>query len=360
MWCCVLDLGGEAVPPEVRDRYRARVQNLAERDAIKEIDVGAFVGWVVPNRVPLRPIYARHGSHVAVGNVRLDHPDEVRRWSRIENETATSVELVLAAYKARGPRCLREVLGDFAVVIFDSRTQVLVAARDAFGVKSLFVGSRGRILTLSSELELVHDSEVLDDEFVADFLLGGDPGPERTIWSDSSAIPQGSVLTVSNGRSGVERYWTPHRFEPRESSDEKDVAEKEVAEFRALLTEAVRVRLTPGQQTWAELSGGLDSSSVVCLAQAHGCGRVDAELAGTVSIVDQLGTGDERRYAKFVLDRCGLRNETILDPWPWQDDGQPLPRTDEPRTHYPYFARDRTIGGGERYANRRPLKAGAN
>ncbi|MBA3497316.1 MAG: hypothetical protein H0T86_09435 [Gemmatimonadales bacterium] len=331
------------------------MRSLAEGDAVEEIDVGAFVAWVVPARVPLRPLWARRGGRVAVGNVRLDHPEEVRRWGGTREPRPSSLEIVLGAYETRGQCCLREMLGDFCLVIYDEATQVLVAARDAVGVKALYVGKRRGDLILSSHLEAVHDVETIDEEFLADFLIGGDPGPERTIWADSQAVPQGSLLITQNGKVANSRFWTPHAF-----SIANEVKEGErVEQFRALFAEAVRIRLGTESETWAELSGGLDSSSVVCMAHHLRISRnVATGIAGTITLADELGDGDERTYSQLVAAQCDLRNEVVLNPWPWRDDGQAPPLTDEPRAHYPYFSRDRAICDLARNAGGKVLLGG--
>lgn len=338
MFCCVLTLDGESVSPELRDRYAARMRVLAEGDTVEAIDAGAFVAWVVPARVPLRPLWARRGGRVAVGNVRLDHPDEVRRWGATRGREGSSLELLLDALEARGWRCLNQLLGDFGVVIYDSPSRTLVAARDAFGVKTLFCGQRSDAVVLSSHLEPVHDNDIVDDQFAADFLLGGNPGPERTIWADSAAIAQGSILRCSGSSVVSERFWTPYDRTPQVHRGHRDEAQ----EFRSLFAEAVRVRLEPGGQTWAELSGGLDSSSIVCMAKTLcASGMAPDGIAATVTVVDDLGSADERKYSDPVVEFTETRNELIANPWAWQEDGRAPPRTDEPRTHYPYFARDR-------------------
>jgi asparagine synthase (glutamine-hydrolysing) len=246
----------------------------------------------------------------------------------------------LDAFDERGERCLREMLGDFSVAIYDPPSHRLLAARDAFGVKTLFLAQRGRYLILSSHLEPVHDGEKLDDEFVAAFLLGSDPGPERTIWADCRAVAHGSILTVEDGKVSADRFWTPHDFQPRSGGSER----QQVEQFGELFRAAVRQRIQPDRSTWAELSGGLDSSSVVCTAQELVAkGDITYGISGTVSIVDRLGGGDESRYSRLVVERHQTRNKVIEDPWAWQDDGRGPSRTDEPRAHYPYYARDRQL-----------------
>jgi asparagine synthetase B (glutamine-hydrolysing) len=118
----------------------------------------------------------------------------------------------------------------------------------------------------------------------------------------------------------------------------------------------VRGCIGPAGATWAQLSGGLDSSSVVAVAQnVAGAGQ---GLAGTVTMVDRLGGGDERRFADSVIRRYGLRNEQVHDFWAWQDDGMTPPVTDEPRPLYPFYARDRHTVELVRKAGGRVLLSG--
>src|SRR5262249_22305864 len=162
-----------------------------------------------------------------------------------------------------------------------------------------------------------------------------DPGPVRTIWADSSAVSQGSILTVHDGKHTSERFWDPYNFEPETKVDEH----AQIEQFHALFREAIRTRLEPNGRTWAELSGGLDSSSIVSMVQTLAeTGVIPEGVTGTISIVDELGGGNERRFSDLVVQRFSLPNAIVANPWPWQDDGRVPPKTDEPRTHYPFFA----------------------
>ena len=112
----------------------------------------------------------------------------------------------------------------------------------------------------------------------------------------------------------MRRFWSPDDFE----SDSSSVpSEHEAAEVcRDLLTKSVHLRLGSDEQTWAQLSGGLDSSAVVSVAQwmfEHG--RSPRGLAGTITYVDRHGTGaDEREYSDAVVSRWRLCNTAIVDP----------------------------------------------
>lgn len=360
MFLCLLQRDGTPVSDTDRRRYASRIRALAkasevESDHIEIIEAGEFVAFVAPEVVPLRPLWGHQRGLVGIGNVRLDHRQEVRRWSGMADTHASEIDLVLHAVDARGTQCLRDVLGDFAIVVWEARTRTLTAARDAFGVKTLFAGGSDQLLVLSSHLELVHERDVMDEEYLADFLLGGDPGPERTIWADSRAIAQGSLHTWRDDTHARERFWDPFDFAPTTDADKQT----QVEQFHALFREAVRTKLEPNGQTWAELSGGLDSSSIVSMAQTMlRAGGISEGIAGTISIVDMLGSGNEQRFSDLVVQQFGLPNTTIDNPWPWQDDGRPAPRTDEPRTHYPFFARDRFECATVRAAGGRVLLSG--
>jgi asparagine synthase (glutamine-hydrolysing) len=360
MFLCLLSTDGSPVSDVERSRYLGRIRALAGASAVGNshldcVEAGEFVAFAAPALVPLRPLWGRTRGLVGVGNVRLDHRDQVGRWGGTAGPDASDLDLVLAAIDTRGKPCVRDILGDFALVVWEARTRTLTAARDAFGVRTLFVGQRGRLIVLSSHLELVHDSDALDEEYVADFLLAGDPGPERTIWADSRAVPQGSILTSHDGRCMSERFWDPFDFEPADGDDGR----AQVDQFRALFSEAVRTRLEPNGQTWAELSGGLDSSSIVSMAQTLvEAGEISEGVAGTISIVDELGTADERPFSELVVKRFSLPNAIVANPWPWQEDGCDPPRTDEPRAHYPFFARDRLECDTVRAAGGRVLLSG--
>ena len=163
-------------------------------------------------------------------------------------------------------------------------------------------------------------------------------------------LPYSIILVVSKGHRATQR------FSPAtDSGDERT----QIEEFRTLFSEAVRTRLEPNGRTWAELSGGLDSSSIVSMAQTLvEAGTIPEGVAGTISIVDELGAGNERRFSDLVAQRFHLPNVPVINPWPWQDDGRAPPKTDEPRAHYPFFARDRLICDTVRAAGAQVLLSG--
>src|SRR6185295_10589772 len=96
--------------------------------------------WV-PSATQSRPAVAHRGSIVAVGTVRLANRTELQSKSNVSG--LSDLELVIERYAARGSACARELIGDFAFVLWDLRQGVAFAARDALGVKSLFYQRTG-------------------------------------------------------------------------------------------------------------------------------------------------------------------------------------------------------------------------
>jgi asparagine synthase (glutamine-hydrolysing) len=335
MFLCAFRPGGE--PFQKTDLFGSIARLRAGGDAeVTTTMNGPFAALADTSR-SFRPMLARWRHLIAVGDARLDNRSELRRYARIDiPQAATDLEVILAAYDAIGERCIPELLGDFGFVLYDARAQKLIAARDAFGIKPLYYRTERDRILFSSRMRSLGSSETYDMDHVAEFLLGLESPRDRTIWADVSAVPAGGYVLQRGTVRSMRRYWSPETFVPREPH-----AEGTTEKFRELLRDAVRSRIDEPSTTWAQLSGGIDSSSVVAMAEALGKGAHG--LAGTLTLVDTLGNGDERAYSDSVVRRYDLRNEQVRDYWAWQDDGVAPPATDGPGALYPFYARDRRM-----------------
>jgi asparagine synthase (glutamine-hydrolysing) len=159
-------------------------------------------------------------------------------------------------------------------------------------------------------------------------------------------------------KRSLQRYWSAEGLggEPDWKVPEQDAVDT----CRRLLVDAVRLRLSGDGGTWAELSGGLDSSSIVSITQwLAATGEVTRGLAGTVTFVGVEGTGtDEREYSDAVATRWQVRNEKIVNPPTWYEDGHAPPYTDQPSFDLVCFPRDRRICELLRGAGARVLLTG--
>ena len=297
---------------------------------------GAFSAMTPGPRHTMRPMITRGRGYVAAGDVRLDNRAELAAEAGAD-EHASDLAIIASLIDKHGASVIPRLLGDFSFVFWDARAQKLLAARDAFGVKPLYYRREGNYLLVASRLAPLVGDETLDREYLADMLVGLPSPTPRTVWQGTLAVEPGALLVQRGSVTAQSRYWDASNFQPGMRISEADAAQQ----FRSLLFQGVDQRVDGSENVWSQLSGGLDSSAVVAIAERNRAADGPARLGGTITVVDSLGDGDEQRFSDAVIAQYPLRNELVRDYWPWRDDqdwGPPI--TDEPSTLYPFHARD--------------------
>jgi asparagine synthase (glutamine-hydrolysing) len=202
----------------------------------------------------------------------------------------------LGLYQVRGPAGLGELVGDFSLAVWDSDNRSVVLACDFAGVRPLYYFRDARRLLWSSSLAgLVRATgvEQLDEEYVALFLSLAGPGG-RTPYRGIRAAPPGCAVRFTAAGTHVERFWDlPIDREVRLAGEGAYEAR-----LRELFREAVAVRVRAHRHVLAELSGGLDSSSVACMAA-----KLKAPLT-TISYTHEGGTDEP--YFRAVEQAYGI------------------------------------------------------
>jgi asparagine synthase (glutamine-hydrolysing) len=213
------------------------------------------------------------------GSLRVTYNGELYGWPELKPVLAarghrfrgtSDTEALLHLYEEHGDGLLEHLRGMFAFALYDRPRRRMLIARDRLGIKPLYYHDDGRRLAFASELKaLLLDPDVpreLDPRALADYLTFQYVPSPGTIWKGVRKLPPGHRLVCDPGGVRVERYWTLP-VEPDHGHSEEYYRER----LRALLAEAVRLRLVADVPLGAFLSGGLDSSAVVALmAQAVG------------------------------------------------------------------------------------------
>ncbi len=258
-----------------------------------------------------QPVVDAMGQLAITADARIDNRDELIGSLGIDGHVKrriTDAALILRAYEKWGEDCPAKLLGDFAFAIWDGREHRFFCARDHFGVKPFYYYHRsGSAFVFGSEIKaLLCIPEVprrLNETRVAEYLVPMLEDEAITFYQEIFRLPPGHSMTLSAEKVSVRPYWflDPSR-ELRLRSDE------EYAEaFRELFTEAVRCRLRSAFPVGSLLSGGLDSSSIVCVARkllpAHG----NTQLHTFSAIYDEVQECDERPFIKAVLAQNGLK-----------------------------------------------------
>src|ERR1700733_1151264 len=211
--------------------------------------------------------------------------------------TSSDVAIVAAAYEKWGIDCLPKLIGDWALSVWDPVDRSLSLAKDPIGTRHLYYSVDEIQVTWSTILEplvrFAGKTFKLDEEYIAGWLAMF-PAAHLTPYIGIHSVPPASVVLLRPGKHIVNRYWD---FDPRKKIRYRTDSEYE-EHFRTVLAGAIRRRLRSDCPVLAELSGGLDSSSIVCMADlliAHG--GVQTPRLDTISWYDDSDPSlDDRHY----------------------------------------------------------------
>jgi asparagine synthase (glutamine-hydrolysing) len=234
-------------------------------------------------------------------------------------QTDADAELVLKAYERWGEECPIRILGEFAFALWDARKRQVFCARDIMGVRPLYYWCSNSRFRFASEMHaLFEDPAVLrrpNEGFIAECLATADPPLDETLFADIRQLPRAHAMTISSGGVRTWRYWSAANLSEIRLRNDEEYAQQ----FLEILQEAVRCRLRSHRSVSILLSGGLDSSSIVCVAQSlidHGLSQQSIE---SVSVAFPGRDCDEREHIQHVLDASGAKGSTVVERRPGAD-----------------------------------------
>jgi asparagine synthase (glutamine-hydrolysing) len=249
-----------------------------------------------------QPFTAENGQYAITADVRLDNRGELLAQLRLRDQPdLPDSQIILAAYQVWGAECPLHLLGDFAFAIWDQAKQQLFCARDAFGVRPFYYyQTKDQFIFGSAIGVILADTRVprnLNEEKIADFLLELFEDKARTFYQDVFRLPPAHSLLVTRGGEWLSRYWSLDPETELRLPHDADYAEA----YREAFVEAVRCRLRSAVTLGSTLSGGLDSSSVTCVAGQYL--RQENRTLHTMSVLfDSVPQSDEREFIQTVLD----------------------------------------------------------
>jgi asparagine synthase (glutamine-hydrolysing) len=241
-----------------------------------------------------------------VADARIDNRDELLPQLRISQRDISDEDLILHAYERWGEGCAERLLGDFAFIIHDARGDRIFCARDHVGVKPLYYYHAGNIFAAATEIKGLLAVPGIprqpNEVWIGDYLAGIFNDTAGTFYRDILRLPPAHTLTITRDGARLHRYAAldPDR-EIRYSSD-ADYAEA----FRELFVEAVRCRLGDRASVGAALSGGLDSSSVACVARDLLAAGGGGPLPTFSVIFEEMKECDERSFIDAVTAGGGM------------------------------------------------------
>lgn len=259
----------------------------------------------------------------ADGNLWITFNGEIYNYLEVRAElmasghqfrTGTDTEVILVAYREWGEACLERFNGMFAFALFDRRRGHVFAARDRFGVKPLyFWPTPTGGLALASEIKQLtaHPkwSAQLNGQTSYEFLNWGlTDHTSATLFAGVTQLRGGECISCALTdlpRTTPRRWYT---LIPAPFSGNLAAAGQR---FRELLDDSVRLRLRADVPVGTCLSGGLDSSAIVCTIQTQ-LGSVAGLRQNTFSAYSDVARFDERRFIEDVVRQTGATPHHII------------------------------------------------
>ncbi|HGJ64476.1 TPA: asparagine synthase (glutamine-hydrolyzing) [bacterium] len=233
-------------------------------------------------------------------------------------KSKTDTEVIIHAYEEYDIDCLQRLNGMFAFAIWDSRKKQLFCARDRFGIKPFYYYHNDDYFIFASEIKaILEDKKIqlsVNNQILYNFLRYGIINyNNETFYCNIMQLPSAHCLILRQNEISIEKYWD---IEPEnELNDKSDefYAEK----FHELFEDSIRIHLRSDVPIGTCLSGGIDSSSIVCVAND----LLFPEKNLKESIKDHQKTFsscfedlrfDERKYINKVIEKTGAETNFIF------------------------------------------------
>ncbi|WP_333656388.1 asparagine synthase (glutamine-hydrolyzing) [Dissulfurispira sp.] len=225
--------------------------------------------------------------------------------------THSDVEVLLHLYEEHGLDFLANVNGMFGIVLYDITADRLVLARDRLGIKPLYYAWNGRQLAFASEVKSIllcpWISRGLDWHAISMFLhLLYVPAP-KTCFDKIEKLESGSIAILEGNKLRFQKYWDMSLY--LNPSPSKNISLEDASDhLHSLLSDACRLQLRSDVPVGAFLSGGVDSSAVVSLANFHKPLSMDTFTVHWQNANEKI---DERGFAREVSNLYGTVHHEI-------------------------------------------------
>lgn len=240
---------------------------------------------------------------IITADARIDNRDELITQLDLKptyTDCVTDSEIILAAYQRWGEDCLYHLIGDFAFAIWDETKQQLFCGRDHMGVRPFYYyHKKGRIFAFASEIKallaLDFVSKEVDEQKIEEYLAwltDHRTYEERTFYKDVLSLKPAHCLIFDKNNLRKKFCWDFNLDRFSHLKTDEDF----INAFKELFFEAVRCRIRTKFQIASHLSGGLDSSSVSCVAS-----KLTNQTIYTLYYDLKDESCDEKNYVEEIL-----------------------------------------------------------
>lgn len=273
-----------------------------------------------------QPMAAPNGATLVFNGEVYNYVELRRELERagVRFHSNSDTEVVLAAYVQWGTAAFARFVGMWAMAIVDPERDVLILSRDPFGIKPLYLATSQSEIAFASEISPLLDLDWVDGspdlERATHFLfLGRTDDDHRTLHAGIEQVPSATYLEIPLDLSSAPERHCFWRLDP---TVEHDLTfQDSVEQVRAAFVDSVELHLRSDVPVGACLSGGVDSSAIVCAMREIGGRALDLH---TFSYVSSDPRTSEERWVDVVNEHVRATSH-IVTPAP-SDFGRDLPQ----------------------------------
>ncbi|MFO7828523.1 MAG: asparagine synthase-related protein, partial [Bacteroidales bacterium] len=250
-------------------------------------------------------------TSIIIGDCRIDNRDKIINQLKIDNHNISDHELIFQSYKKWKTDCPQFLTGDFSFAIWDDENEALFCARDHFGVKPFNYYIDQDKFIFSSEINgILSQTDInisIDQQYIADTISIIKSEHNRSTYNEIKKLPPAHSLYLKNGQITISKYWT---LQPAKLSYKND--DEYLKQFKDLLFTAVKTRLKDQLNYGAELSGGIDSSSITSIASQFVPVKTFSHVLPE-SLIGQIHPfKDEKKYINLLTNFCKINEKYFI------------------------------------------------
>lgn len=290
-----------------------------------KVGLGHLMLWNTPESLHEKlPLHNSISNCTITADARIDNREELFEKLNIDyalRKEMPDSSLILKAYEKYGKDCVQHLIGDFAFAVWDENKQQLFCARDHMGIRPFFYFKDEHHFAFASEKKgLLALENVIPriDEIDENYLIkmAGGIYPKNyweTLYKNVFRLQPANLVIVENTKILFKKYWELNIHHEIYFKNSNDYIEC----FKEKFTNAIQVRLRSNNDIATELSGGLDSSGISCIAASllHGDNKkiTTLSIAGTKETAI-YGTHEERdnEFINAVIDFAKIDTPLIL------------------------------------------------
>lgn len=308
-FAAVMSVGGPPVERCELERMGQSIQHRGPDDAGFFFD-GDFLG-IAFRRLSIldlspaahQPMLSEDERYVLAFNGEIynyiELRDELSQLGHTFHSSGDS-EVLLRAYQEWGMACLEKMNGMWAFIIYDRQERKIYGARDRFGKKPLYAYCGPGSIVLASEIKAIRAStryNAMEPNWpvVSKYFLRGSLDTDcETFYPRIYQVEAGTAFEIDcTGQWRTSKYWSLDDIEPAEIGDPK-------SSYAALFEDAVRLRLRSDVPVGVSLSGGLDSTGIICAMSKLRRELNEKEPISAFSYMDK--DFDETRYIEDTIE----------------------------------------------------------